>query len=567
MKKILFILKIIFFSFLFLIILNSKTQKDKLNNVSSPSKIINVGIYQNSPKVFYDKDGTPRGFFVDIIEEIAKKEKWQIIYKKGTWVEGLANLDNKNIHLMVDVAYSEERLKRWDFNKEPVLSDWFQVYTRRGSKINSIVDLMGKKVAVLDQSIQYEVFMSYMQQFGFYCDIIPFSDYKKAFENLSEGIVDACIVNRFYGESHISEYNLKETGIIFHPTQLHYASPKGIYSDILNKIDENLIEMKKDTNSIYYQSAKKWFSEKTKYEMPVLLREIIILISIILFILFLLMFLWRYTSLIKINKSLSESINQRKVVEKELKKHRNHFEELVIKRTKELEELNKELESFSYSISHDLKAPLRSIKGFSKLLLDDYKDKSSGSNNKEKYLDIISKNVDKMDKLIQDLLEFSKAGRKDINKTLIDVKFLISEIYKELTANRDKKRNIDLIYKEIIDFKADKSMIKQVFINLLSNALKFTRNNKKSIIEIGASSNKNNIIYYIKDNGVGFNDKYIDKLFNVFQRLHSEEEFEGTGIGLALVNRIISKHKGKVWAESKLNKGATFYFSIPKDSS
>ena len=530
-------------------------------------KTLVVGIYQNEPKIFWDENLSPKGFFVDIIEYIAKKEGWQIDYELGTWNEGLINLDQGKIDIMVDVAYTEERSKRWNFNKEPVLSDWFQVYTGKKSKVESVVDLAGKKVAVLDQSVQYDAFNSYMENFGFYCDIAALPDYKKSFQMLVSGEVDACITNRFYGIAYIKDPNIKETGIIFHPTRLHYAFPKDSDEAVINAIDRGLNEIKKNVNSIYYRSMEKWFTEKPDYKLPILFKEIIIglIFSVLLFagIIFIMRFKIksRTKQLVALNKKLELEIIERKKSEKKLQEHHDLLEELVMERTIKLEESNKELESFSFSVSHDLQAPLRAIQGFSNILLDDCFDKLDEKS--KKFLGNISKSADKMKQLINGLLEFSRTGRKDIIKTYIDVKPLITEIYKDL-IRENQNRDIDFTIKEIINFSGDKTMIQQVFVNLISNALKFTKNNEKTFIEIGSSYDNNNITYYIKDNGVGFDEEYKDKLFRVFQRLHSATDFEGTGIGLALVQRIISKHDGRVWAEAKINKGAAFYFSIPK---
>ncbi len=233
--------------------------------------------------------------------------------------------------------------------------------------------------------------------------------------------------------------------------------------------------------------------------------------------------------------------------------------ELDISNTK-LESANKELESFSYSVSHDLRAPLRAIDGFSRLILEDYYD--TLDNEGKESLNIIRNNTKLMGQLIDDLLEFSRLGRKSLKSYPIKLKDMINEIFHE-QRNLFPDRIIDIKLKSIPDINGDNSMIRQVIVNLISNAIKFTENKKRSIIEFGSTKDENEIIYYIKDNGVGFDMQYVDKLFGVFQRLHSSEEFEGTGVGLALIKRIINKHGGKVWAESEVNKGATFYFSMP----
>ena len=252
---------------------------------------------------------------------------------------------------------------------------------------------------------------------------------------------------------------------------------------------------------------------------------------------------------------------ERKQVEVELQKHRDHLEELVEQRTVELVVVNKELESFSYSVSHDLRAPLRAIDGFSRILLEDYTEKLDDEG--KRLLNIIQNNTQKMGQLIDDLLAFSRVGRQEKKLLNIDMAELAKGVFKELNdtvTGQTIQSNIN----SIPNASGDRSMIRQVFINLLSNAIKFTRPKGTSIIEVGGWTEENENIYYVKDNGVGFDMKYSDKLFNVFQRLHSSSEFEGTGVGLAIVQRIIHRHGGRVWAEGEVGKGATFFFTLPR---
>lgn len=225
----------------------------------------------------------------------------------------------------------------------------------------------------------------------------------------------------------------------------------------------------------------------------------------------------------------------------------------------QLRELNKELEAFSYSISHDLRAPLRAIIGYSGMLKEDFYEKLDDDG--KRLLNIVQKSALRMSSLIDDLLEFSKLGRKELQKTEIDteefLKKIITEINTSIQHNADIRLGIlPLIY-------ADSSLFSQVWINLISNAIKYSANKETPVVEIGSDTKKNEIIFYIKDNGAGFDMKYADKLFGVFQRLHGTE-FPGTGVGLALVKRIVDKHGGRIWADAKENEGATFYFSLPK---
>jgi signal transduction histidine kinase len=223
----------------------------------------------------------------------------------------------------------------------------------------------------------------------------------------------------------------------------------------------------------------------------------------------------------------------------------------------QLESSNKELEAFTYSVSHDLRAPLRSISGYAKILNEDY---GSGLDEEgKKVIDIVVRNASKMGNLIDDLLDFSRFGKKEMIKSRINMSEMVRLISNDLNTHR-----AEVVVMDLEPTVVDVTMIKQVWINLISNAFKYSRNKEKIRIEIGSDHNGEEDVFFIKDNGIGFDMRYVHKLFGVFQRLHKVHEFEGTGVGLAIVQRIIQRHGGKVWAEGKVNEGAVFYFSIPK---
>ncbi len=227
------------------------------------------------------------------------------------------------------------------------------------------------------------------------------------------------------------------------------------------------------------------------------------------------------------------------------------------KQQEQLQTVNKELEAFSYSVSHDLRAPLRAINGFAKIIQEDYSSllDEDGKNS----LKMIMENSKKMGALIDDLLEFSRLGRINISTSEVNM----TELFHEARVEQCHQDNVEFKIDELLPAYGSKTLIKQIWLNLISNAIKYSKHQSKIKIEISSYKKDNFIVYYIKDNGVGFDMRYYNKLFGVFQRLHSYEEFEGTGIGLAIVQRIVNHHKGTVWAESKLNEGACFYFSLP----
>ncbi len=236
------------------------------------------------------------------------------------------------------------------------------------------------------------------------------------------------------------------------------------------------------------------------------------------------------------------------------------LEKKVAERTEQLAISMKDLESFAYSVSHDLRAPLRSIDGFSKILEEDYATKFDDDG--KRVISTIRTSTQHMGALIDDLLSFSRLGRQPIKTVALDMTALVKAVFTELKAAHPE-RNIQFTCDVLPIARVDVALMRQVWINLLSNAVKFT--NKKDVAKISVSSKKKNgdTVYYVQDNGVGFDMQYVGKLFIVFQRLHSTKDFEGTGIGLSIVDRIIKKHGGKVWAEGAVNQGATFYFSLP----
>ncbi len=255
-------------------------------------------------------------------------------------------------------------------------------------------------------------------------------------------------------------------------------------------------------------------------------------------------------------------ITERKAAEDQLVKQAAQLQE----RKARLEEINSELESFSYSISHDLRAPLRAIDGFSRIIQRQQGDKFDEKTRHQ--FNLIRDNIKLMGVLIEDLLSFSRVQKTSMSISVIDMDKLAREVWDEIReANKERKLNFKI--KNIQPGYGDHTLIRQVLFNLFSNAVKFTKNKKQGIIEMSSYKDTGKTVYCIKDNGAGFDMEHCDKLFGVFQRFHSNEEYEGTGIGLAIVQRIVSRHGGRVWAEGEVDKGATFFFtlnSIPIDS-
>ncbi|HEX8986789.1 MAG TPA: MASE3 domain-containing protein [Rhodocyclaceae bacterium] len=238
------------------------------------------------------------------------------------------------------------------------------------------------------------------------------------------------------------------------------------------------------------------------------------------------------------------------------------LERRVLDRTRQLEAANKELEAFSYSVSHDLRAPLRAIDGFSQIVGEDYRDRLDDTG--RHYLDAIRGNAARMDRLINDILAFSRMSRQEMSVAPVNMQALVQEVFDELRTAVPAERRIELRLQELPAASGDRALIRQVIVNLLSNALKFTAGSTQAVIEVTGSADGADNVYCVRDNGAGFDMQYANKLFGVFQRLHRADEFEGTGIGLAIVKRIVVRHGGRVWAEGEVGRGASFYWTLPR---
>jgi signal transduction histidine kinase len=522
------------------------------------NRIVRVGVYENAPKVFISESGNPAGIFIDIIEHIAKSEGWTLRYVPGTWGEGLDRLSKGEIDLMPDVAYSLEREKVFSFHKEPVLSDWFQVYANKDKQIRSIVDLDGKKIVVLERSVQQEAFRQLAENFRFKITLISLPDYKQAFEVVARGEADAAITNRFYGLVHAHKMGLEETAVIFHPTQLFFAAPRGAPDELLKTIDKHLLELKNDSQSLYYESLKRWTTEKTVFKLPAWMKTLALIAGLALLI-----------SLVG-GVLLKVQVNART---RELRQINQEMEQRIKLRTAELANAMEKAQAadriksaFLATMSHELRTPLNSIIGFTGIILQGIV--GPLNDEQKKQLNMVRGSAQHLLSLINDVLDISKieAGQLQIADENFDLRSAIEKTVESARPLAGKKglELICAISPEIETIAGDRRRVEQILLNLISNAIKFT---EKGSVKIECEPEGVNVTIRVIDTGIGIKTQDMEAIFQAFQQIDSgmTRKYEGTGLGLSISKRLVELMGGQIRVTSVWGAGSTFSFSLPKE--
>lgn len=522
------------------------------------SRVVKVGVYENSPKVFTDESGRPSGIFIDLIEYIASEEDWELQYVAGTWAEGLDRLERGQIDLMPDVALTTEREKRFSFHKIQVLSSWFQAYARKDSGLQSILDLNGKRVAILDKSVQQEAFTRFSRGFGLDTKLVAVADYKTMFEMVAKGDVDAAVTNQFYGSMHARKYGLVDTAIVFEPSALFFAAPKNSSRELLEAIDQHLDYLKKDTKSAYYATLRKWTSEEVRFRLPVWLQVLGLIAGIVLLM------------------SLGGSVilkNQVNARTRELKQINSEMEVRIIERTAELALAMEKAQSadrlksaFLATMSHELRTPLNSIIGFTGILLQ----RLGGPLNEEqeKQLKMVYNSARHLLSLINDVLDISKIEAEQLNvvSETFNLRETVEKVIKTsqpLAENKNLKLTAE-IAPEIGLMKSDRRRVEQILLNLLSNAIKFT---EQGFVRLKCEIQNGKIVIAVADSGIGIKPEDIGVLFNPFRQIESgtTRKYDGTGLGLSICKKLAHLLGGEIRLESVWGQGSTFSLILPQE--
>ena len=518
-------------------------------------RTVTVGVYENSPKVFTSESGKPSGIFIDVIEHIAQIEGWNLRYVSGTWAEGLDRLAKGEIDLMPDVAYTTDREKMYSFHEVPVLSSWSQVYASKGSNIQSILDLNGKRIAVLENSVQQKTFERLTNSFGLSVTLISVPDYKTEFELVARGKADAGLTNRFYGLMHAKKFGLEDTAVIFDPAELFFAAPRNTSGELLEIIDRHLSDLKKDPQSAYYASLKRWTSEEVQFKLPVWLQILGPVLGVAL--------------LVSLGGSfvLKHQVNART---RELKQINKEMEQRIAQRTIELTAANNKLQEvdklkslFIASMSHELRTPLNSIIGFTGILLQGL----AGPLNDEqrKQLGMVKGSSHHLLELITDIIDISKieAGKISLSLGYFDLSSTAREVLQSFQPAAGRKAlKLTIEAPDRLQIRSDERRVRQVLVNLIGNAVKLTSTGEVSVavkVENGSAR------VAVRDTGRGIRTEDMGRLFQFFSQITYKDtpKHEGTGLGLYLSKKLMNLLGGDIRAESEFGKGSVFTMTLP----
>lgn len=508
-------------------------------------RVITVGVYQNYPKVFTAKDGSPSGFFVELLEEIAKAESWRIEYRFGTWAEGLEGLSAGRIDLMPDVAVSKAREESYDFNALPVLSEWQQVYARKGAVFGELKDLAGKTVALLEDSRANSTFPELVERLGVEVRIETRRSYQELIESVESGRADAMVVSRFFAFFGYGAGPLRPTPLVFHPSKAAYAAKKGKNADILAGIDAHLAEMINDPDSSYYLLLKKWLREEPETKIPGSLLWALFGVGVAAVFGMLVAGILRWQVNLKTrqlaekNKDLERALDDLRVAREDaLKRERLYaFGQLAS------------------GLAHDFNNILSPIGSCVELLrLSPSKEKM------DNYIAIIGNAARSGTAMVERMTHFCKTRELDASKEPVDLSEVARDVV-ELMEPQVRRLSVlggrEILVTQELSASAtvmgNRSDVHEMLLNLMLNALDAMPEGGEIVIRTARDDER--VALSVSDSGVGMSEEVRANCLSPF---FSTKGARGTGMGLAMVASLASRNHGRVEIESKDGEGSTF---------
>ncbi len=508
-----------------------------------------VGLHDAPPVVQRGPDDQkPGGIGAVVLAHVAAKEGWQLQWVPGAWADLLTQLKAGQLDLLLPVSRTPERTGSMEFSSQSMHSTWGQLFVRDDRTLESLLELSGRRIAVVREDVFGAALRALVAKFDVQASWTETRTYVEAMKEVAVGRADAVALQRFADHEELDRHGLVGTPVVFHPTAARFAAPPG-RPELLAVIDRELQALKLDQGSVFHreqvlQMAPQSMHQSLRWLWIALATAIFIAIVLILFV----------------------GLLRRRVRAgtREVGRLNTDLERRVALRTAELQQANADLESFTYSVSHDLRSPLRTMRGFLHLLqkrhADDLREDGQG------LLRRALKSAERMDGLIEALLKLSRASRRDLTLHEVDVQMVVGELASDLLAAHPEGEGaapVIEVAEDLPDCLADAGLLRQLFQNLLGNALKFAANSDPPRVWVEGLQDNGQVQYTVRDNGVGFDPKFKEDLFGLFRRLHPQSEFEGAGVGLALVARIVRRHGGTVTAEGTPGEGATFEVCIP----
>lgn len=623
-------------------------------------RVVRVGAFNYYPAIFLDADGVVKGFYVDMLAEIGRREGWQIDYVPGSWSQGLERLKSGEVDVLTSVAKTEERAEFMDFGGIPLLTVWGELYVPQASTLGSITDLEGKTIAVMKGDFNARNFIELVKKFGVHCEFVDLASFDQVFQAVNQGRADGGVASVVFGSAKHRDYGLKATGVMFNPFDIYFAVAKGRNGDLLATFDQYLESWRADGNSVYHQARLRWNRELSP-SSPWMARLAsaggVLLFGGLGFILWM-----RHQTGRKIAQRearLQESTEMIRLLLDStgeaifgLDREGNatfcnaaclrllgydHAEQLIgknmhallhhsrsdgspiaqddcaiyqalrsgkgvhvddgvfrradgsgfpvecwsypIRREGEwlgsvvtfvdishrkraeatLKQKNAELERFVYTVSHDLKSPLVTIKSFLGLLQQDLANNAVEEIDKD--IAYLKGAADSMDRLISELLQLSRAGRELAPPVEVGFQQIVSQSLAALAGClTDPSIEINLTQQDVPLF-GDPVRLGQIWSNLIENAVKY-QGDRPLTIDIGFEAKERELVFFVGDNGLGIEPCNAEKVFGLFEQLDGRSE--GSGLGLALVKKIVELYQGRIWVVSDgLGQGSCFRFTLP----
>ena len=511
---------------------------------------VRVGVYQNRPGVFMAEDGKVKGFYIDVLEDTAAKEDWQIEYVPGTWPEGLVRLEQGKIDILVAIAYTPERTKKYDFTQVTVFSNWGQVYVRN-LKIQSLLDLKERKIAGLKGDIYTIRLGALLDGFDIAHQRVETSEYVEVLQQVAAGVVDAGVISRSNGMTIEKDYDVFRSSIVCCPMEIRYATLKGTNQGLLVALDRHLGQLRKNKNSLYYRSMERWFGRDTQAAFPVWLMWALAIITMIAVILTAGVFILKKKER-DIREQLEASYGERRAME------------IKMLATSKLATIGE----VATGVAHELNQPLTYISTFTQNLERSIQTDSVNLEKIKKRIGTVNEQFQRIDKIIRHLQTF---GRKDetVGAGGMQAINLADIVEKPLLflGERMRLRNIALEKQfdpEVPPIFGHMNRLEQIFINFFQNAIHALsdKDDAKITIAIAHLSAQKKIQVTFSDNGAGMEPVVREKIFEPF--FTTKGIGEGTGLGLSIVYGIVQEHGGTTTCDSEPGRGTTFTLLFPE---